>query len=121
MARYTDSVCSLCRSEGVKLFLKGSRCYTTKCAIERRRYPTGQHGQDRKKQSEYEVQLREKQKVRRLYTWCSSAHFATYMEEAAAAEESTDRSQASAASGVPPGQPSLSLRHDSFAQTIAPD
>lgn len=67
MARYTDSVCKLCRNEGVKLFLKGSRCYTTKCAIERRRYPTGQHGQDRKKQSEYAIQLREKQKVRRFY------------------------------------------------------
>ncbi len=67
MARYTDSVCKLCRNEGVKLFLKGSRCYTTKCAIERRRYGPGQHGQDRKKQSEYALQLREKQKVRRFY------------------------------------------------------
>jgi small subunit ribosomal protein S4 len=65
LARYCDSVCKLCRNEGTKLFLKGSRCYSSKCAIERRRYPSGQHGQDRKKQSEYAVQLREKQKVRR--------------------------------------------------------
>ncbi|MBZ0189356.1 MAG: 30S ribosomal protein S4, partial [Candidatus Obscuribacterales bacterium] len=67
MARYTDAVCKLCRNEGVKLFLKGSRCYTTKCAIERRRYGPGQHGQARKKHSEYALQLREKQKVRRTY------------------------------------------------------
>ena len=67
MARYTDSVCKLCRNEGLKLFLKGTRCYTSKCAIERRRYPSGQHGQERKKQSEYAVQLREQQKVRRFY------------------------------------------------------
>lgn len=67
MARYRDSKCKLCRNEGVKLFLKGSRCDTPKCAIERRAYPSGQHGQARKKLSEYAVQLREKQKVRRLY------------------------------------------------------
>ena len=81
MARYTDSVCKLCRNEGLKLFLKGSRCYTTKCAIERRRYPTGQHGQDRKKQSEFAVQLREKQKVRRSYGVLES-QFSRYYEEA---------------------------------------
>jgi small subunit ribosomal protein S4 len=67
LARNTGSVCKLCRNEGVKLFLKGSRCYTTKCAIERRRYGPGQHGQARKKHSEYALQLREKQKVRRFY------------------------------------------------------
>ena len=67
MARYCDSVCKLCRNESTKLFLKGSRCYSSKCALERRRYPSGQHGQERKKQSEYAVQLREKQKVRRSY------------------------------------------------------
>lgn len=83
MARYTDSVCTLCRSEGVKLFLKGSRCYTTKCAIERRRYGPGQHGQDRKKQSEYALQLREKQKVRRLYLVLERP-FAAYFEKATA-------------------------------------
>ena len=67
MARYTDSVCRLCRREGAKLFLKGERCYTDKCAIERRNYPPGQHGQARSKFSEYAVQLREKQKVKRMY------------------------------------------------------
>ena len=67
MARYTDSVCRLCRREGIKLFLKSDRCETTKCAIEKRAYPPGQHGQGRKKFSEYGVQLREKQKVRRIY------------------------------------------------------
>jgi small subunit ribosomal protein S4 len=81
LARYTDSVCKLCRNEGLKLFLKGSRCYTTKCAIERRRYPTGQHGQDRKKQSEYAIQLREKQKVRRFYGVLES-QFSKYYDEA---------------------------------------
>ncbi len=67
MARYTDSVCRLCRREGLKLFLKGERCYTDKCAIERRNYPPGQHGQARSKFSEYALQLREKQKVKRMY------------------------------------------------------
>ena len=67
MARYTDSVCRLCRREGLKLFLKGERCYTDKCAIERRNYPPGDHGQGRSKFSEYAVQLREKQKVKRMY------------------------------------------------------
>lgn len=67
MARYTDSVCKLCRREGQKLFLKGDRCYTDKCAVTRRSYAPGQHGQDRKKVSEYGVQLRAKQKARRFY------------------------------------------------------
>jgi len=67
LARYTDSVCRLCRREGIKLFLKTDRCVTPKCAIERRAYVPGQHGQGRKKFSEYGVQLREKQKVRRIY------------------------------------------------------
>src|SRR6185369_2309740 len=67
LARYTDSVCRLCRREGLKLFLKGERCYTDKCAIERRNYPPGDHGQGRTKFSEYAVQLREKQKVKRMY------------------------------------------------------
>jgi small subunit ribosomal protein S4 len=60
-------VCRLCRREGLKLFLKGERCYTDKCAIERRNYPPGEHGQARSKFSEYAVQLREKQKVKRMY------------------------------------------------------
>lgn len=81
MAKYTDSVCKLCRNEGEKLFLKGSRCHTTKCALERRRYPAGQHGQDRKKQTEYAVQLREKQKVRRTYGVLET-QFSNYFEKA---------------------------------------
>ena len=67
MARYTDSSCRLCRREGEKLFLKGDRCYTGKCAVSRRAYAPGQHGQGRKKLSDYGVHLREKQKVRRYY------------------------------------------------------
>ena len=67
MARYRGSVCRLCRRESIKLYLKGSRCETAKCAIEKRAYPPGQHGQGRTKFSEYGVQLREKQKVKRIY------------------------------------------------------
>ena len=67
MARYTGAVCKLCRREGQKLFLKGGRCYTDKCGIARRSYAPGQHGQDRKKTSEYGLQLRMKQKTRRFY------------------------------------------------------
>ncbi len=67
MARYTGPACKLCRREGIKLFLKGERCYTAKCAIERRGYAPGQHGQRRSKPTEYGVQLREKQKARRIY------------------------------------------------------
>ncbi|MGB9846571.1 MAG: 30S ribosomal protein S4, partial [Desulfotomaculales bacterium] len=67
MARYTGSTCRLCRREGAKLFLKGDRCYSPKCAIERRSYAPGIHGQNRKKLSEYGIQLREKQKARRIY------------------------------------------------------
>ena len=67
MARYLGSVCRKCRREGTKLFLKGDRCFSEKCAIERRNYPPGQHGQGRTRFSDYGVQLREKQKVRRMY------------------------------------------------------
>ena len=67
MARYTGSVCRQCRREGTKLFLKGDRCYTDKCAIEKRAYPPGQHGQGRTRFSDFGVQLREKQKVKRMY------------------------------------------------------
>ena len=67
MARNTDSVCRICRRENQKLFLKGDRCYTDKCAFERRGYPPGQHGQGRIKFSEYGLQLREKQKIKRTY------------------------------------------------------
>src|SRR6478735_7604672 len=67
MARYIGPVCRLCRREDMKLFLKGDRCYTEKCGFERRAYPPGQHGQGRIKFSEYGLQLREKQKIKRIY------------------------------------------------------
>ncbi len=67
MARYTGPSCKLCRREGKKLFLKGDRCYTNKCALDRRSYAPGQHGQSRKKQTEYGIQLRAKQTARRYY------------------------------------------------------
>ena len=81
MARYTGAVCRQCRREGQKLFLKGERCYSDKCAITRRAYAPGQHGQGRKKVSEYGTQLREKQKVRRYYGVLES-QFAKYYEMA---------------------------------------
>jgi len=67
LARYRESVCRFCRREGLKLYLKGDRCYTDKCAVDRRNYPPGQHGQGRIKYSDYGMQLREKQKVKRIY------------------------------------------------------
>lgn len=67
MARYTGAVCRLCRREGEKLYLKGDRCYTDKCSVNRRTYPPGQHAHGRRKVSEYGLHLREKQKLRRIY------------------------------------------------------
>ena len=67
MARYTDAVCRICRREGLKLYLKGTRCYTKKCAFERRPSPPGQHGVRRRKMGDFGIQLREKQKMRRVY------------------------------------------------------
>jgi len=67
MARYRDSLCSRCRASQMKLFLKGDRCFTDKCSIERRQYPPGQHGQRRRKLSEYGMQLREKQRAKSMY------------------------------------------------------
>jgi small subunit ribosomal protein S4 len=67
MARYTEAVCRICRREGLKLFLKGSRCYSKKCAFERRPSPPGQHGVRRRKMGDFGIQLREKQKTRRVY------------------------------------------------------
>lgn len=81
MARYTGAVCRLCRREGTKLYLKGDRCYTDKCAIARRSYAPGQHGQSRKKVSNYGLQLREKQKVRRIYGILEK-QFRLYFEKA---------------------------------------
>jgi small subunit ribosomal protein S4 len=78
LARYTESVCRLCRRENLKLFLKGERCYTDKCAIERRNYPPGEHGQGRPKFSEYSIQLREKQKVKRIYRLMESQFRRTF-------------------------------------------
>jgi small subunit ribosomal protein S4 len=82
MARYRESQCRLCRRENMKLFLKGERCYSEKCAMDRRPYPPGQHGQARQKLSEYGVQLREKQKVRRIYG-ILERQFRRYYQEAA--------------------------------------
>lgn len=84
MARYTDAVCKLCRREGEKLFLKGAKCATDKCAIERKNYPPGQHGAGgrRVKPSEYSVQLREKQKIRRIYG-ILERQFENYFKKAA--------------------------------------
>ena len=82
MARYTESVCRLCRRENLKLFLKGERCYTDKCAIERRNYPPGQHGQARPKFSAYSLQLREKQKVKRIYGLLENQFHRTFAEAA---------------------------------------
>ncbi|MEB3244972.1 MAG: 30S ribosomal protein S4 [Vampirovibrionales bacterium] len=79
MARYRDSKCKLCRNEGAKLFLKGDRCYTQKCAFDRRPYGTGPHGQARKKMSEYAIQLREKQKVRRTYGVLEKPFYNTFV------------------------------------------
>ncbi len=81
MARYTGPLCRLCRREGEKLFLKGTRCFTEKCGVERRKYPPGQHGQGRGKLSDYGLQLREKQKVRRVY-WIMEDQFRNYFEKA---------------------------------------
>ena len=88
MARYTGESCRVCRREGEKLFLKGSRCYTDKCAITRRAYAPGQHGQKRKKQSDYGMQLREKQKAKAFYGVLES-QFRKYFEEASRSKEVT--------------------------------
>jgi len=88
VARYTDAVCRLCRREGMKLFLKGERCLSDKCAISKRNYAPGQHGQRRTKLSEYGLQLREKQKVKRTYGVLES-QFRRYFQKAASSKEVT--------------------------------
>ncbi len=88
MARYIGESCRVCRREGEKLFLKGSRCYTDKCALTRRAYAPGQHGQKRKKQSDYGMQLREKQKAKAFYGVLES-QFRKYFEEASRSKEVT--------------------------------
>lgn len=81
MARYTGPACKLCRREGLKLYLKGDRCYKDKCGFEKKGYPPGQHGQSKKKLSDYGVQLREKQKVKRIYG-VLEVQFRRYFEKA---------------------------------------
>lgn len=88
MARYTGASCRLCRRENLKMYLKGDRCYSDKCAIERRPYPPGQHGQGRIKFSEYGIQLREKQKVKRMYGLLE-AQFRLYYQRANAKKGKT--------------------------------
>lgn len=88
MARYTDAVCRLCRRENMKLFLKGDRCLSDKCAINKRNYAPGQHGQRRTKLSEYGLQLREKQKVKRTYG-VLELQFRRYFQKAARSKEVT--------------------------------
>ncbi len=88
MSCINQSVCKLCRRENVKLFLKGDRCYTDKCAFERRPYPPGQHGQSRLKFSEFALQLREKQKTKRYYG-VSEGQFVKYVKEASRSKELT--------------------------------
>jgi len=82
LARYRGSVCRLCRREVQKLYLKGDRCYSDKCAVERRSYPPGQHGQGRSKVSDYGLQLREKQKVKRMYGLAEKQFKLTYKRAA---------------------------------------
>lgn len=82
MARYCGAVCRLCRRENTKLFLKGERCYTDKCAVDRRQYPPGQHGQRRSKLTDYGDQLREKQKLKRMYGVLEK-QFKNYFQKAA--------------------------------------
>jgi small subunit ribosomal protein S4 len=88
MARYLGAVCKLCRREGMKLYLKGERCFSEKCAVVRRPYPPGQHGQGRIKLSEYGLRLREKQKMRRIYGLLE-AQFRGYYRAAAATKGRT--------------------------------
>jgi len=91
MARYTGPVCKLCRRERTKLFLKGARCESSKCAIERRPYPPGEHGRGRMRETEYLVQLREKQKARRIYGVLEK-QFRKYYREAAQTQGITGES-----------------------------
>src|SRR6201981_3305996 len=88
MGRHLESVCQLCRREGIKLFLKGSRCESPKCAIERRDFPPGMHGQRRGKPSEYGIRLREKQKLKRFYG-IFERQFRRYFELASRSPENT--------------------------------
>ena len=101
MARDTSAQCKQCRREGQKLFLKGSRCFTDKCGVERRSYPPGEHGRGRMRQSEYRVQLREKQKARRYYQVLEKQFRGYYDKELSAGRH---RREPAAAARVPTGQ-----------------
>ena len=118
MARYTESVCRLCRRENLKMYLKGDRCYTDKCAIERRPYPPGQHGQGRVKFSEYGVQLREKQKVKRMYGLLEADFRHAYFERRRG--QGQDRREPAPDAGAPPRQRRLPPRLRRHAQRGAP-
>ena len=103
MARYTEAVCRLCRREGIKLFLKGTKCFTDKCPIEKRNFAPGQHGKDRKaKIVGYGLQLREKQKAKRIY-FTLEGQFRNYFEKAARAKGVTGEVLLATA-GASPGQ-----------------
>ena len=108
MARYTDPVCRLCRREGMKLFLKGTKCFSDKCPIEKRNFAPGQHGKDRKaKIVGYGLQLREKQKTKRIY-FTQEGQFRNYFEKAARTKGVTGELLL-AATGAPSGQRGLPL------------
>ncbi len=103
MARYTDPVCRLCRREGMKLFLKGTKCFSDKCPIEKRNFAPGQHGKDRKaKIVGYGLQLREKQKAKRIY-FTQEGQFRNYFEKAARTRGVTGE-MLLATTGAAPGQ-----------------
>ena len=101
MARYRGSVCRLCRREGTKLFLKGDRCFSEKCAIERRAYPPGMHGQGRVRFSDYGLQLREKQKVKRMYGLLEKQFRSTFDKASSMPDDTLpNRNRADARSGA---------------------
>ena len=119
MARDTGPQCKQCRREGMKLFLKGERCLTDKCAVERRNYPPGDHGRGRSRQSEYRLQLREKQKARRYYGVLEK-QFRNYYAKASR-QDGRDRRESSAAARDPLRQRARAPRLRRFAAPGAPD
>ena len=118
MAKYIGSKCRQCRREGGKLFLKGEKCFTAKCAVENRPFPPGQHGQRRQRLSDYATQLREKQKLRRIYG-ILERQFRNYYKEAAAYQR-LDRRNPAAAAGRSARQRGLPHGFSCFAQRSAP-
>ena len=118
MARDTGPQCKQCRREGQKLFLKGERCLTDKCGVERRSYPPGEHGRGRQKQSEYRVQLREKQKARRYYGVLEKQFHGYY--EKASRQPGHHRREPARAARVPAGQRARAARLRRLAPAGAP-